>query len=241
MISVKNLKLGIGVPLTFPFVYAPFFDSFVLAVATAVGHGMDVQFIRHGNGPLEELRNEITKSAKIVGCSHLIQVDADMTYPPDCFVKLAEQVTIERPVVGALTFRRYPPFTPLLMRGSINGYEQVDEWEEDKLIEVDATGTGCLCLHMSVFDKVKYPWFKFERLPDNKVIGEDIGFCADLRKVGIPIYVDPKIKTGHLSIMEISEEFYKWYRGIRQARETVRERDLERERERERDTSNKLN
>lgn len=216
--NLSNVKLAVGVPLTFPYVMAPFFDSFVLAMCQAIGAGININFIRQGNGPLEELRNEIVKSAIVSGCSHVIQVDADMTYPPDTFVRLVNQVSLDRPVVGALCFRRYPPFTPLLFKGDIGTYEQIEEWEEGEMIEVDATGTGCLCTHISVFDKVPQPWFKFKRLEDNKVVGEDIGFCSDLRHAGVQIFVDSSLEVGHLSIMEINHGMYDFYKLVLEGR-----------------------
>ena len=76
-----------------------------------------------------------------------------------------------------------------------------------RVIEVDATGAGCLLFNMEVFDKVKWPWFK-QDVRDGKPVGEDIYFCSRARAAGIRIWVDTSIEVGHLTSMQIGKEFY---------------------------------
>jgi GT2 family glycosyltransferase len=43
-------------------------------------------------------------------------------------------------------------------------------------------------------------------------IGEDIGFCHDIRKAGFKIYVDTGIKVGHLTKMTVDQSTWELYR-----------------------------
>ena len=171
------------------------------------------------NGPVDGLRNKIIEQAKGVGASHLIMMDLDQTYPVDAITKLLKH---KLPVVGCMVHRRYPPFDPLMLRGEINTYRDVTEWEDGELVEVDATGTGCLMIDMRVFHKLPAPWFKFRPNPDPDhpgIVGEDIGFCSDLRGTGYKIYVDTSIKCGHLSTMEITQETHQLYKALKKKQE----------------------
>ena len=133
---ISNFKLGIAIPLTFPFVPAGFFYSF------AVMDRPNYIFMHQDNGPIDALRNNLVEQALTEGCSHLIMLDTDMEYHRETIPRLLSH---RLPIVGALCYRRYPPFDPLMLRGSpVEGYESVDKWEDGELVEVDATGTGCL-------------------------------------------------------------------------------------------------
>jgi GT2 family glycosyltransferase len=51
-----------------------------------------------------------------------------------------------------------------------------------------------------VFDKLRYPYFHVDlqqvgRLVD--IASEDVAFCKNLAKVGIPVVVDPELVVGH--------------------------------------------
>jgi hypothetical protein len=191
-------------------------------MVTAVGEGLNIEFVRQGNGPLEALRNNITETALRTNCTHIIQCDADMQYPEETFPRLMALCNESRPIVGALCFRRYPPFTPVLMKGELGYYEPIWDWKKDELLEVDATGTGCLMVHASVFKAMPRPWFEFGEF-EGRTVGEDIGFCAKARKLGFPIYVDTGLEVAHLTTMSITEGTYHLYKGLKKLREATGE------------------
>ena len=202
--NLSNFKLGIGFPLSFHMVPSAFFMSFV-----AMEKPPFVLF-RTGNGPIDEMRNSIVREALSSGCSHLMMCDTDQIYHPETVTKLLSH---ELPIVGCLVYRRYPPFDPLMLRGSLGKYETIDEWEPHSLVEVDATGAGCLMFDMQVFRKMPAPWFRGRRFK-GKPVGEDIGFCSDLRTAGHKIYVDTSVPAGHLSQVTITEPMWRVYREI---------------------------
>lgn len=217
MIKPTNFKLGIGLPCNFPQV------PFPTVLTLLQMERPDFQLIPATNGPVDGLRNHIVEQALLLGCSHLIMCDMDQTYPVDTIPKLLAH---KKPVVGCLVHRRYPPFDPLLYRGKLNEYELIEDFKPDSLLEVDATGTGCLMFDMNIFREMPAPWFRFRLTEDGRPVGEDFGFCSDLRKAGHKIYVDTSIKCGHLSTMEITEGTYNLYRALKKAQEKDKQNGL---------------
>jgi len=207
---ISNFKLGIGIPLTFPFVPSGFFYCY------ACMDRPNYVLIHEDNGPIEALRNNIVDRAMRENCSHLIMMDTDMEYHKDTIPHLLSH---NLPIVGALCYRRYPPFDPLMLKGSpVNGYESIDKWNEGELVEVDATGTGCLLFDMKVFRKMPAPWFKFRPNPNEKVggvIGEDIGFCWDLKRAGYRIFVDTTVPSNHLTTLAVNDATYRLYKAMK--------------------------
>jgi hypothetical protein len=182
-----------------------FFDSFITMVKPPF------TYLRTSNGPIEEMRNNIVRAALRDNCSHLIMMDTDQVYHSETIPRL---LSYKLPVVGCLVYRRYPPFDPIMMRGTLGKYETVTEWEPESLVEVDATGTGCIMFDMNVFRKMPSPWFRARR-HEGASVGEDIGFCSDLRRLGYRIFVDTAIPAGHLSQMQITEGTWRLYRKLR--------------------------
>ena len=204
--NVSNQKIGIGVPCNWTYVPLSFFTSFTLMDKPSY------QFITADNGGIDDLRNDITEKALRIGCTKLIMVDSDQVYPPDTITKLLSH---NLPVVGGKICRRYPPFDPILMKITDEGYQPIEDYEPGSLVEVDATGAGCVMWDMQVFKKLPYPWFKFHKDPNNgMVIGEDIGLCRDLKAIGYKIFVDTSIEIGHLSTMIVNQATHDLYKAM---------------------------
>jgi hypothetical protein len=140
-------------------------------------------------------------------------MDTDQCYHPQTITRLLSH---KLPIVGAMVCRRYPPFDPIMLKGEINKYQNITEWEPGSLVEVSATGTGCLMFDMQVFRDMPCPWFR-SRTHQGMAVGEDIGFCSDLKAAGYKIFVDTSVPAGHLSQMQITESWWRLYRKINEA------------------------
>jgi hypothetical protein len=209
LLKISNFHLAIGVPCTFPTVPAGFFYSFVNLERP------DFTFVHADNGPIDTLRNDIVETALQAGASHLIMMDVDMIYHPKTIPRLLSH---RLPVVGALCFRRYPPFDSIMLRvdESKTGYVSVDEWDEGELVEVDATGAGCMMFEMEVFRAMPKPWFRFQKNADTgATIGEDIGFCQDLKAAGYRIFVDTSVPCDHLTTMMVNRATNRLYMAMK--------------------------
>jgi len=220
--QISNFHLCIGIPLTFPMVPSGFFYSFA-----HMDKPKEYTLIHadNGSGAIDALRNDLVDMALQCGASHLIMMDTDQIYPVETIPRLLSH---KLPVVGCVVHRRYPPFDPIMLRGKLGDYEIIDDYEEGDLVEVDATGTGCIMFDMQVFRKMPRPWFKFRHLETGEGIGEDIGFCHDLKEAGYKIFVDTSIQCGHLTTLNVTKDTYALYKTVKiQQREKALERALD--------------
>jgi len=206
----KDFRLGIGLPHTDKTVTSYFFDSWVTMEKP------DFVYMRPpytGYIGLDKARNALVLDAFTGGCTHLLMMDTDQIYPTDTIPKLLSH---GKAVVGGVVHRRYAPFDPILYKGTIGNYSHIpDELAySGELVEVDATGCGCILYDMEVFKKVQPPWFEIYQLETGKDVGEDIGFCAKLRDAGFSIYVDTSIEIEHMSVMGVTRTMYEWYKKV---------------------------
>lgn len=206
--KISNEKLGIGIPCSFPFVPISFVYSLLKMERPSY------QLITADNGPVDTLRNDIVEKALHIGVTKLIMLDVDMIYHPKTITSLMNR---DLPVVGALCFRRYPPFDSIMLKMTDVGYESINEWEDGSLVEVDATGAGCIMYDMSIFRDMPEPWFKFRKNPENgMVIGEDVGFCQDLKEAGYQIFVDTSVPADHLTTLAVNRNTNKLYERMKE-------------------------
>jgi hypothetical protein len=216
LMKVSNFSLAICIPLSFPWVPSSFFHSFVQMEKP------DFNYIyADSTGPIHELRNNLVEKALSMNCTHAIFMDVDQVYHPKTIPQLLSH---KIPVVHALVHRRYVPFDSLMLRKveidiNTSGYESIDEWKDGELVEVDACGGGCGMYNMDVFRKMPYPWFRNDKQTDRSLppIGEDIGWCMDLKEAGYRIFVDTSVPAGHLATMIINTATNRLYRACKSA------------------------
>lgn len=151
----------------------------------------------------------------------LFIVDADMGFAPDTVERLISSADkMIRPVVGGLAFanksdgsgpfyaRRYravPTLYQMYETDDEVGFVPMFDYPRDRVVKVDATGCACLLVHRSALRKIRDAhgdvWFDPIRLPKGKdgftQFGEDMSFSLRLAACGIPLYVDPRVKTTH--------------------------------------------
>ncbi len=169
------------------------------------------------HGPLLTMqRNQIV--ATFLDESHaqwLLMVDTDVVLAVEAFDKLtAVAHAKERPVVGGLYFGLtsgpvpgQPPAGPApLIYQDPEAPIPVWDYPEDTLINVNATGAGCLLIHRSVLAQIRAhatkaegrDWCWFLDLPvDGYWFGEDFYFCARVQAEGFPIVVHTGVVLPH--------------------------------------------
>jgi hypothetical protein len=198
------MKLAIGIPLNWPFCHSDFIDSWTLLMMAALNNGINIEVIRANSSDIDLMRNSIVAEAQQKKCSHLLFLDTDMIYPQDTIQKLLDH---NLDIVGALTFKRYPPFNPILYVGKKYKLQYMYPYPEG-LVELTATGTGCLLINMKVFNKLEKPYFEFSH-NEGKPVGEDIGFCYKAGDAGFDVHVDTTIKTIHICMVGVDETLCK--------------------------------
>lgn len=204
-----EIKLGIGLPHTSDLVHKQFFDSWVVMERPANGFMyLAPQFPSGSTTNIAEVRNKLAMEAIEAECTHLLMMDTDQTYPVETIPQLLSH---DLDIVTAKVHRRYPPFDPILLRGTLDTFTVVkpEEWRKGGLVEVDATGTGCMLVKTDVFLEMNYPWFEIRHAENGKTYGEDIMFCVKARgELKRRIFVDTSIEVGHLGLLEVNADTF---------------------------------
>ena len=144
-------------------------------------------------------REVIVEKAIEMGSTHLIFIDADMTFEPDALRRLFER---GKEIIGVATHLRQLPLVSTLKKQL---GDEPEIWEEtpDGLVKCAGAGTGFLLIDLSVFKKLSKPWFFFESNDKGElVLGEDMWFCKKARDAGYDIWADLTVKVGHLGEYE---------------------------------------
>lgn len=209
-----GVKLAIAVPLTDDKVYTQFLFSFVKVVTeyiTSLSNAgkqinCDILFPDFP-GQIDAVRNNLVKQALNLGCTHILMMDSDQIYNTDNMIE--KILAHDKPVLSCKVHRRYPPFDTLLMEGEVGKLQPIpDERIRDKdgnfetELQVEYTGTGCIMYETNIFiDMFPEKAFEFKTGEFGQPIGEDIGFCDKLKKMGIPIIADCSIDIKHLTLL----------------------------------------
>ncbi len=127
-------------------------------------------------------RNEIVRQAQEYKVSHLMFIDTDMAFENEGINKLLAQ---DKDIIGGMYNKRRLP-----LENIVHQYK-----DQTETFKTDWIPTGFMLIKMSVFDKVKGPWFE-----SNSETGwaEDKYFCELAAKQGIETYCDPTIKLKHI-------------------------------------------
>jgi hypothetical protein len=156
----------------------------------------------------------------------LFWVDTDMGFAPDTLYRLLSVADpVQRPVVGALCFasrqfahdgmsgyRTQPLPTLYDWREGDDGvprFTSVPLYPVNTLVQTPATGSACLVIHRSVFERIgeKMGPTWYDRTPgtDGRLLGEDISFCIRAAALEIPIHVHTGVRTTHYKAQWLSE------------------------------------
>lgn len=156
----------------------------------------EVKIDNHLGSILSRSREKLTNIALARGVSHMLFLDADMTFQPDVVHRLAAH---KKWVVAAnCATKTVPASTTARLKGPTPAGQQVfSDPNKQGLEKVWRVGTGIMLIDMRVFTKIKKPWFPIVYRPEiDDYQGEDWSFCEKLEQVGIAIYVDHDVSRG---------------------------------------------
>jgi glycosyltransferase involved in cell wall biosynthesis len=124
-------------------------------------------------------RNRMAEYGKSKGVDYVFFIDSDMQFPNDALARL---VAHDRDVCGVFYNKRTLEFDPVGQPYDLNR-----DYSGSGLVEASSLGCGLLLIRTSVFDRLKAPWFYFQRDRDE---GEDYNFIRDCREAGIIAWAD---------------------------------------------------
>lgn len=162
---------------------------------------------------VQENRNILVDLAREAKADWVLQLDTDHSFQPTLLRQLMKTADAEhRPIVfGLYTNVSMAPaaaegaflVTDMIFREVANGeYENIVPPTDCRPFRVDAAGSGVLLTHVSVFDKIEYPWFWLDMIQiagrrRPQVMNEDIAFCRLAREAGYQLWCDPLAEAVH--------------------------------------------
>lgn len=147
----------------------------------------------------------------------ILFIDDDMVWRPESIGQLVTsweevQGQFDEPVIlGGLCHRREAPYDPTLYArdGEREGkYRFMETWDSD-IVEVDATGMA-FCLipvtALTAMMETEWPNFETRQLYQSPPLfqwtqhmGEDLRFMQDAKMAGCRVFVDTRIRIGHVT------------------------------------------
>ena len=170
--------------------------------------GVVFEFFNHTRAPIHMARQAICDFALDKGYDVLVMIDDDAVFPPDLIRRMLSH---QKDIVTALAYQRRPPHLPCIFEIGTDGLMGAPMMgtENTGLRKVDCSGFHCSMIRTSVIKqlrdgtkdadgKVVVPgtriyWGGF----DNK-LGEDFAFSVNCKKMGIQIYCDTDLVSGHI-------------------------------------------
>ena len=157
---------------------------------------------------IQNQRADLCLDAMREGCSHILFIDSDMTFPQDMIGRLlAHDVDI----VAANCARRRMPTGPTAQNYDENGKRQpvYTMPESIGLEEIGSVGTGIMLIKREVFQGMNEPGFDMPWEYDNRgYMGEDVFFCKKAQELGFKVYIDHDVskEIGHIGTFEFRHE-----------------------------------
>lgn len=154
--------------------------------------------------PVTVARNEIITTFLETDYEFLFMIDSDQT----AVANILDLSLLDKDVIGALCYmNKDDVITPSLMRRVAEGYTLIsDKIPLGNVVEVDATGTGCIMIHRRVLEAVPPPWFEYEFTDEGLLAkGDDFIFCDKVKEYGFNIYVHTGVLSPHFQTVDISK------------------------------------
>lgn len=164
-------------------------------------------------------REKLLVSAMDHNADFIFFIDSDMKFEPDTLLRLMEDaVENDLDMVSGLCFRRSFPTSPTMAKAmeydfnaetkesKINVPNYTD-YPKDQLFEVACSGLACTLIRMDAICEV----IKNEKMsPFQPLFGlsEDYSFCIRMKAAKKKMWVDSRIKIGHIGQFIYGEELF---------------------------------
>lgn len=166
----------------------------------------------HHGRPEDDARNGIVERflQDTTQYTHLMMIDDDIIPPPNTWQMVLHGKAIVSAVV--FTWKDGEPLA-LLMKWDEKeqGYKQdtggIDKLNSgERLVQVDASGTGCFVAKREVYENLVTDYFRFQYDSRGRIVcGEDFDFYQKVKKIGYSVWIDGSILCGHVGQIDILE------------------------------------
>lgn len=161
--------------------------------------------IKGGCADLAGSRNKLVRIFLSSTAEWLLFVDTDMVWTPEDWERLRDSTDDDHLFISGLYFVANDPPNPNAMIFKDDAFYAV-MYDEDspEMSQVHAVGAGFSLIHRSVYEKTAdigndHEWYEHgRRAPNGATLPEDYAFCSRVGEAGIPIFVNTKVRVGHV-------------------------------------------
>jgi hypothetical protein len=153
-----------------------------------------------------------------------VTIDSDIIFTPQQLVDLIESTEVHPVVSGMYRMSNLTNYaivkdwdTEYFSKNGTFKFitpEEVTQWKTEtslKYMPVNYTGMGFFAVTRDVLRKMSYPYFNAEVqeiiTDDGKILrdlcSEDVAFCKNIQKLGVPIVINTDIRVGHNKLIVI--------------------------------------
>lgn len=156
--------------------------------------------LAHGQSPARN-RNVIIRQALENECTHVFFMDDDVIVPRDGIKRLLEH---NKDIASGLYLMRNHPHQPIAFAEyDMDGKcRHIDVRGLTGLVEVAATGLGCLLVKTDVFRKLEEPWIRMGEL-ESDMWCDDLGFFKRAREAGYMGWLDTDLLVKHIASITV--------------------------------------
>lgn len=200
-------------------------DMFMLAGSRR--RELDMVLRVEGSALISRSRNELVRRfLEESTAAWLWMVDSDHSFSVHDFDRLCQAADrTNAPVMAGVYFGGWRAdlwITPIPMifrkTDSLPTFEPVWDYPPDRVVEVDAAGTGCLLVHRDVLRAMRETadasiadWCWFADGPSNgRWVGEDMVFCDRVRAAGFKVHAHTGVQLLHRKSMWLGQKQYAW-------------------------------
>ena len=188
------MKILIAVP-TFETIEPEVFKA--IYELRSAGHELHFNFIKGYDCAVA--RNRIGRLAQEGGFDYVLMVDSDTIIPPDTLeLRLDSDVDI---CLGVCPRKNTKEGKSAMIR--LGDRTCRNSWLYSELpngkTEVQCGGFACALVRTYVFTALDYPYFQYVTNADGSTFSEDFYFCRNAQMMGYHVYMDPRVRCGHLA------------------------------------------
>lgn len=204
------MRIAILIPARGQMEVATSFDLVAMCAYTIKTTKHDIDLFTCSGTLIFDQRNNLVKTALDIKADHLLFIDADMRFPKDTLKILMDH---DKDIIGVNATTRSEPVKPTAKNMHINEDGSID-WmpiysnAKTGIEKADGIGCGVMLIKRKVVEELEEPYFYFEQLPGNKILGEDIYFCIKAKDAGFDTWVDHDLSK---YIKHIGQYVYGWH------------------------------
>ena len=184
-------------------IVVPTFDTIQPEVFKAIynlqanGHELFFDIVRGHD--VAVARNEIAMLAQRGQYDYCLMVDSDTLIPANTL-----ELMLENPVdicLGVCPRKNTRDGKTAMVKMDSEGYANCYYYDNlpAERTKVKGGGFACALVRTSVFTRMDNPWFQYTTNADGSTFGEDFYFCQNARFMGYDIWMDPRVRCGHLA------------------------------------------